>query len=182
MKRKTTKEILAESFRELAQNKNVEKIIIKDITDNCEMSPATFYRHFRDKYELMAWDYVNSCSKILDQIGTDGYQWKDSLTDGIRYYYNIRGYLKNLLMNTKGQTAFVAAMAGANVEFMKNEIRKATGKEEIDEDIDKYVKIYCYGTVQLICEWITGGFSMKPEELAVICENATPVPLEAYLK
>ena len=33
MKRKTTKEILAESFRELAQTKNIDKITIQDINN-----------------------------------------------------------------------------------------------------------------------------------------------------
>ena len=46
MKRKTSKEILAESFREVAEKKNIDKITVKDITDNCGYSPATFYRQF----------------------------------------------------------------------------------------------------------------------------------------
>ena len=46
MKRKKAKEILAESFRELAANKSFDKITVKDITDNCGYSPATFYRQF----------------------------------------------------------------------------------------------------------------------------------------
>ena len=54
MKRKTTKEILAESFRELAENRPVNKITIQEIVDNCDFSPETFYRHFRDKYDLIA--------------------------------------------------------------------------------------------------------------------------------
>jgi len=49
MKRKTTKDILAESFLELAETKRIDKIRISDITDNCGMSPPTFYNHFRDK-------------------------------------------------------------------------------------------------------------------------------------
>ena len=49
MKRKTAKEILAESFQELAEKKSIDKITVKDITDNCGYSPATFYRQFRDK-------------------------------------------------------------------------------------------------------------------------------------
>ena len=49
MKRKTAKEILAESFQELAAGKN--------ITDNCGNSPATFYRQFKDKYDLIAWEF-----------------------------------------------------------------------------------------------------------------------------
>ena len=35
MKRKTAKEILAESFRELAENKPVDKITVPEITENC---------------------------------------------------------------------------------------------------------------------------------------------------
>ena len=66
MKRKTAKEILAESFRELAKSKNIDKITIKDITDNCGYSPATFYRQFRDKYDLIAWEYTRGVAAIMD--------------------------------------------------------------------------------------------------------------------
>ena len=57
MKRKTAKEILAESFQELAAGKDIDKITVKDITDNCGYSPATFYRQFKDKYDLIAWEF-----------------------------------------------------------------------------------------------------------------------------
>ena len=39
---KTTKEILAESIQELAASKSVEKITIKEITQNCGMTSTTF--------------------------------------------------------------------------------------------------------------------------------------------
>ena len=42
MIRKTTKEILAESFRELAQTKNVDKITVRDITKNSGYYDASF--------------------------------------------------------------------------------------------------------------------------------------------
>ena len=42
MKRKTAKEILAESFRELAETVPIDKITVKDIVYNCDYSPATF--------------------------------------------------------------------------------------------------------------------------------------------
>ena len=63
MKRKTTKEILAESFLELAQKKRIDKITITDITDNCGMSQPTFYNHFKDKYDLIVWIYTSRVSK-----------------------------------------------------------------------------------------------------------------------
>lgn len=54
MKRKTAKEILTASFQELAEKKSVDKITIQEIVDNCGYSPATFYRNFKDKYDLIA--------------------------------------------------------------------------------------------------------------------------------
>ena len=52
-----TKDILAASLRELAKGKAVDKITIREITDNCGVSATTFYNHFQDKYELLAWIY-----------------------------------------------------------------------------------------------------------------------------
>ena len=71
MKRKTAKEILAESFQELAEKKSIDKITVKDITDNCGYSPATFYRQFRDKYDLIAWQYSRNIEEIMNRIGAE---------------------------------------------------------------------------------------------------------------
>ena len=67
MKRKTTKEILAESFRELAESKSVDRISVQEIVDNCDYSTATFYRHFKDKYDLIAWAYTTDTRKIMER-------------------------------------------------------------------------------------------------------------------
>lgn len=83
MKRKTAKEILAESFREVANRKTIDKITIKDITENCNYSPATFYRQFSDKYDLIAWDYVHRTTEIMNKVGVDEYKWRDTLYDGL---------------------------------------------------------------------------------------------------
>ena len=72
MKRKTAKEILLESFLELAQTRSIDKITIRDITGNCGYSPATFYRQVRDKYDLIAWDYASHEGDIMRQIMQDG--------------------------------------------------------------------------------------------------------------
>ena len=86
MKRKTAKEILAESFREVAECKPIDKITIKDITDNCGYSPATFYRQFSDKYDMIAWDYVYRTTKIMDKVGVDEYKWNDTWSDAFRFF------------------------------------------------------------------------------------------------
>lgn len=46
---------LADSLKELAAGRPIEKITIKEITDKAGVIRPTFYNHFQDKYELMEW-------------------------------------------------------------------------------------------------------------------------------
>ena len=73
MQRKTAKDILADSFHELAEKKNIDKITIQDIVENCGYSIATFYRQFKDKYDLIAWDYSKRIASLMEQVGKNGY-------------------------------------------------------------------------------------------------------------
>ena len=103
MKRKTAKEILVESFRELAEKKPADKITVQEIAANCGYSPATFYRHFRDKYDLIAWEYARDVAEIMSRIDGVGYTWRQTLFDGAEYYWQNRTYLKNLFQHTSRQ-------------------------------------------------------------------------------
>ena len=65
MQKKTTRELIAESFLELAAKRPINKITITSITDNCGLTQPTFYRHFKDKYDLICWIYVTEAQKSL---------------------------------------------------------------------------------------------------------------------
>lgn len=107
MKRKTAKEILAESFRELAEKKNIDKITVRDIKENCGYSSATFYRQFKDKYDLIVWDHTRIVAEVMDRIGNNGYPWSQTLLDGAKDFQTNKDYLSNLLKHTSGQDSFI---------------------------------------------------------------------------
>ena len=86
MKRKTAKELLAESFRELAQSREIDGNTVQDIAKNCGYSIATFYRQFKDKCDLIAWDYARDVQKLLDQEDSTPKDWRQSLSDAADYY------------------------------------------------------------------------------------------------
>ena len=181
MKRMTTKEILAESFRELAETRSVDKITIQEIVDNCDYSPATFYRHFRDKYDLIAWDYVHRTTEIMNKIGIDEYEWKDTLSDAMAFYLNNKEYIQNLLKNTSGHDAFVRYMSEANIDHLTKYILKVSGQKQLDDDTAIFVRVYCSGTVQTVCEWILDNVKCEPDHLADLFEQALPPPLRGIL-
>ena len=48
-----TRKLLIDSFVSIMNQKKIESITIKDITDEATVNRATFYAHFQDKYDLM---------------------------------------------------------------------------------------------------------------------------------
>ena len=181
MKRKTTKEILAESLQELALKKNIEKITVREITDNCQLSTTTFYRLFRDKYDLIMWDYLKSANEIMDRIGKNGYPWSQTLYDGLHYFWDNRGYINNLLLHTSGYDAFLRQQTAANIDMLEAYILESSGKEELDRDTRIYVRMFVYATVQTIAAWLTGTIECSATHLGQMFENTVPDPLRKYL-
>lgn len=177
MRRQTAKEILVESFREVAGHKPADKITVKDITENCGYSSATFYRHFQDKYDLIAWDYSRKLEEIMSNIGQGGYAWKNTLMDAVEYYAEQKHYLSNLLRHTSGMDAFIDYMRNVHHDALKKAVLTITGQEELDEKTEMFIRIYVLGTVQLTCEWILGMFDVPPETLAEVYELSLPEPL-----
>lgn len=181
MKRKTAKEILADAFLEVAENKDVDRITVRDIVENCGYSPATFYRQFKDKYDLIVWSYTRNVAMTMEQIGTDGYEWRQTLLEGARIFYSNRNVLANLLLHTAGHDSFVNHMTEINYQALKSHILKSRKLEELDETTDMYVRMYCMGTVCLTSDWILGRYKASPEKLAEVYENGLPLPLKPLL-
>lgn len=182
MKRKKAKEILAESFRELAANKSFDKITVKNITDNCGYSPATFYRQFKDKYDLIAWEYAVRTEQILERVGTDRFDFSQILLDTAYRYRDEKNYLANLLLHTSGHDSFIHYMTEINYRELLRCIKTVTDADKLDRRTEMYIRLYCMGTVSLSCEWILGKYEVSPEEMAEIYENALPGPLMMLLQ
>ena len=102
IRKPTTKELLAASFRELAHQKPISRITITEITDNCGMSQPTFYNHFYDKYDLIMWIQISRVNEIMSRIDKDNFEWRDTLLAGAEYYAENREYIikKNLITPT----------------------------------------------------------------------------------
>jgi len=183
MKRKTAKEILADSFRELAQDKPIGKITIRDIVGNCGYSQATFYRQFKDKYDLIAWSYTQDVEAILDQLEGNEHSWRQTLENVAAYFLQHRKYLANLLTHTSGYDSFIINMTGIHTKSMLKAMERLAGADAMQTDsrVNMYIQIYCYGTVLFSCDWILGKYDLSDKELAKVYEEALPETLRRYL-
>lgn len=181
MKRKTAKEILADSLREIAESKTADKITVVDIAKNCGYSTTTFYRHFKDKYDLIAWDYTHSLEKLLDKISSEGKDWRAACFECTRFFEERRTYLKNLLLHTTGYDSFASNMMTIHYEALKSMILREADPSVYDTHLELCVKTYCHGVVDLSCDWIMEQYDVTPEELTQVFEDSLPSVLSGYL-
>lgn len=179
--RQTTKEVLAESIMELARNKSVEKITVKEIVQNCGLTATTFYNHFEDKYQLLAWIYNRKVEDLA--VDTNSvFNWREVLVACCRPLQEERMFYKNVLKNTAGQTSFRYKTNDYAIKLWMETIRKRQGLSEIPEEIQFYFRFYMRALSETIAEWFLTGEKMTAEELAVRIERAMPGPLIPFLK
>lgn len=181
VKRKTSKELLAESFREIAERKSIDKITVRDVTENCGYSPATFYRQFKDKYDLIAWDYTRELEAILSGLDGSKIQWRRVLRRYAEFFQERKSYLANLFLHTSGLESFIAYMQEVNFQCLKDIAERESGRS-LDALTEMYIRLYVLGSAQFTCEWILGKWAASPEDLAAVYEQTLPAPLQEYLR
>ncbi len=178
MKRKTAKEILAESFRELAETKNIDKITVKDIVDNCGYSPATFYRNYKDKYDLIAWYYTEKTFAIQRRVGTGGYTWRDAYRDGTQFYNENKAYLANLFTYTRGLDSFIQNMTKINFESSREFLLRQSSEKKLDKMTEMKLHLYCMGASRLISEWVLDQIDLTQDELTQVLVESLPFQID----
>lgn len=179
--RTTTKEWIAESFMELSQKKSIDKITIKDIVTNCGLTKATFYYHFQDKYDLIAWIYTRPIKNIFGRMNNTDFSFHEAIIFNLNYFAENRKYLINALNNTTGQNSFLNYVFKINFTLLHDFIKSLNKSEALPKRILALIKLYVFGTVQFECEWLINDMPISIEEFADLLEAGVPEELKIYL-
>ena len=179
--RPTTKELLAESLKELAAAKSVDKITVKEISANCGFTSKTFYNHFQDKYDLIAWIYSTQAEKIFNKMDGENYTWNNALADGLNYFLENKKFLRNLVLNTGGQDSFINYLANFSVKIFSDYIKRTQNLEKLSPELEIYIKVYCYGIVCTLCEILIEPLPRPAEKFVNLLEKSLPAPLKKFL-
>ncbi len=180
MREKTTKQRIAMALVRLAETKSIDKITIQEIAATCGLTKTTFYNHFRDKYDLVVWAYAEPVRQIVGRLGAEGYTVGNAILDIVRYFDENREFILNALQNTSGQNYFLHHVARIHFTVLRDYIASRGGAASSPKS-DALMKLYAYGTVQMICEWILDRIPIPAEEFAAFLEAGIPEELKPLL-
>ena len=89
-----TKQILEESLKKLMLQKPLDKITIRDLTEDCGISRMAFYYHFKDIYDLVEWSCLEDATHAL--AGKKTYDtWSEGLVQIFDAVYENKPFILN---------------------------------------------------------------------------------------
>ncbi len=178
--RQTTKEMLAASLKELAKAKSVEVVSVREIVNNSGLTSTTFYNHFRNKYELMAWIYDMRLYPYFGELFTK-YSWQDAIRQFSLILLEDPEFYENALKNTSGLTSFRYATNNFAIGMILERIRHCFGQEGAMDDIAFSLKYYMRMISEAINDWFLGGRVIPVEKFSVMLVDLMPPSLRPIL-
>lgn len=181
MKKRTSKQIFAETFLELSRELTIDKITVKKIVEESGLSLKTFYNHFPDKYSLMLYIEQVESDRLREKLSEGDMTFYDYLRAGVEYYREIKHFLSNAFENTQGADSFMKIHAEEACRSLLELILKKNGLTEIPADILFAERLYANGLVSSFYDYHFGKSNLTEDEFIRYCEECIPEKLKPYL-
>ena len=159
-----TKKALATSLKKLLSKKELSKITISNITNDCGVNRQTFYYHFKDVYDLLEWIYLNEVIQSMD--GKDTYDtWQQGFLSIFEYILDNKEFVKNTY-NSISREFFLKFIYNQTKGLLMNIIEEKSKKLNVKEEDKEFIaNFYKYGFVGIVQDWIESGMKEKPNNI-----------------
>jgi len=153
-----TKKALREALIELLNEKNIQNITVKELTDKADIHRSTFYANFKDVYELYNHVEDSIIQEISDIISID-YNFKlDIFFNDLIEYINKNRHISRLFFGGNISAAFFERLTSLFKNACIDCWCKEYGITSISEEMDYYVQFCLSGWLGAIGMWVSRDF------------------------
>lgn len=181
----TTEETLALSLRDVLKRKPVDKITVKDIVTECNLTRQTFYNHFADIYELVEYAACTNTRKILDKTAS-----YDKWQCGFYTVMTVMQNNKTIVKNTY-QSNYRDLMEKYIFKVIYSYVIDIVEKLAEDMNVaqkhkDFIAHFYTLALLALIHEWVQNDLKEDPkkivQQVATLVQGDFKNDLQKYAK
>ena len=159
-----TKNALATALKKLLSKKELSKITISNITEECGVNRQTFYYHFQDKYDLLQWLYYDELFIDIENIITFN-NWDQCLLKVLKKIYQEKDFYISTI-NTNEQY-FYQDLYNLSQKCFYDAITKLDTNNSISiQEKNFFSEFYAYGISGTVLQWIKTNMKTQPEKLA----------------
>ena len=165
---------LADALESCMRKATLEKITVRQITDECGVSRQTFYRNFADKYDLINWYFDELLNKAFEHMGY-GNTVYDGLVHKFTYIRDEKFFFKAAFRNDS-QNNLRDHDTLMIMDFYKKLIAGKMGVFP-EEQYGELLEMYCVASVYMTQQWVFKGCNASPDKMAQLMMEAMPPKL-----
>ena len=160
-----TKFAILKVFGDLAASRPVDKITVKDITDQCGISRNTFYYHYQDIYQVLKAYVQYSAEHVIElMVEDEGEDGKAGLKE-IRYLEANRELLCNLYRSAANEEVRNCLQSASQIMFDRL-IESVSQGLEVQAEDKKILSAVCQYTVRgIMTSWMEEDGMLNGETL-----------------
>ena len=162
---KNTKQQFSEALDRLLERKSLDRITVSDITDECGLNRQTFYYHFQDIYDLVAWACMEEAAATL-QSKTACTDWNEKITQIFEAMLDNKMFILNAC-RCIGRERLETFLLKATHQLIRGLVdEKSTGTHLTEREKDFIACFYQYSFVGVTLDWIRRGMKDDCRTLA----------------
>ena len=154
----TTKQALEASLKRLMLKKPLDKITIRDLTEDCGISRMAFYYHFKDIYDLVEWACIEDASAALQGKKTCD-TWQEGLLQIFEAVLENKPFILNAYrcISRDQMERFLFQLTYGLIRGVVDEKSEGTAISEADKTF--IAEFYKYSFVGVLLDWIRQGMT-----------------------
>lgn len=160
-----TKQVLEESLKKLMLHKPLDKITIRDLTEDCGISRMAFYYHFKDIYDLVEWAGLEDATRAL--AGKKTYDtWSEGLVQIFDAVYENKPFILNAY-RCISRDQIESFLFHLTSDLLMNVVEEKAEETNISEEDRRFIAdFYKYSFVGIMLDWIKQGMKDDYVDLA----------------
>lgn len=178
MREEKKKEQIVKSFVEMVKEKPLEQIRVQDIAERAGVSKSTFYRLFRDKYEVMSSMYLAEMDSIVEQL-SDLKNWKEWSLLEMAHVRKNKVFYRNIV-SYEGQNSFFDFLVWFYRRNEKRELQRKLDGETMSEKIQFAMEARSVMGAYSIIQWIKSDCAIEPVELIEYANECIPACIREF--
>lgn len=169
---------VADAFMQMICETSLDSIRVQDIAQRAGISKATFYRLFRDKYDVMSWIYRSATENLVSSSPTlkNAKAWAYTDLEYIRRHLPF--YRK--VLSYGGQNSMMESMAQYFQHNMTQDICRIEGVRRLPAQLQFTVEAFSSLSVYAIVWWIRNDCSLSSDTLLSYVEGCMPENLKPF--
>lgn len=173
MQERTRRDILR-AYNTLIKKSSMERITIDQLVKEAGISRATFYRYFKDKYDVMNYNY----KILLDSMGTPekSNSYKDLYRNLYKYGQKNWKFLQNAF-ETTGRNSFGEYIETYSMQLVEQITMHNRGGSGLTETEKLQCDVFIRGIPYMYRKWIFEKYTLSPDEAAQALYEIMPATL-----